>query len=445
MLTEAELRRIADLALAHSKADQTEVLVFDSDSSLTRFANNEIHQNVAERDTGLLVRAVLGKKIGVASLNRTDEAGVRLAVERAAELARFQIDDPEFRSLPSPRAFPRAQGYSERTAAYTPEERARAVGVIVRRAMEQGLVAAGAFSTSIEQMAVANSLGVFCHHASTEANLSTVVMSDSSSGYADRLSRDVDEVDAEAVALEAVDKALRGRNPQSLEPGEYEVVLEEYAVSDVLDFLADLGFSALAVQEERSFMAGRLGQRVMGENVSIWDDGLASDTVPMPFDYEGVPKQRVDLIQQGVARGVVYDTATANREGRESTGHGLPAGSTYGPAPMHLHLAPGSASKEELVRSVRRGLLVTRFWYTRTVHPLSVTVTGMTRDGTFLIEDGEIVAPVRNLRFTQSYLDALGHVELIGRATGLKRTMFSFNRVPALKITRWSFTGATEY
>ena len=445
MLTEQELRRVTDSALAHSQADQTEVVVFDTDSALTRFANNQIHQNVAERDTSLLVRVVYGKKIGVASVNRPDETGARLAVERANDLARFQVDNQEFRSLPSPKPAPRANGYSEATVQFTPEDRARAVSAVLRRALEHDLVAAGAFSTSVSQVAVANSLGVFCHHASTQAQLSSVVMSDTSSGYAARLSQDAEEVDPGAVAQEAIDRALRGKNPQQLEPGEYEVVLEDYAVCDVLDFLAYLGFGAQAVQEGRSFMAGRFGQPVLGQNIGIWDDGLAADTIPIPFDYEGVPRQRVDLIRQGIASAVVYDTTTAAKDGKESTGHSLPAGSTFGPVPLNLHLAPGAATKEDLLGSVRRGILVTRFWYTRTVHPLSVTVTGMTRDGTFLIENGQVVAPIRNLRFTQSYIEALNNVDLIGRETTLQKEFFAYSRVPALKIAKWNFTGVTEY
>jgi len=445
LLSEAELKRITDSVLGRTRADQASVLLFDTDSALTRFANNEIHQNVAERDTGLLVQVVFGKKVGVASINRTDDEGITEVLRRAEELARHQIDNPEFRSLPAPKPFPAvASSFSDVTADCLPERRARGVEVIVRRAMEHGLVAAGAFSTSASQIAVANSLGLFASHRTTEANINTVVMSDSSSGYADRLSFNVNEIDAEAVAAEAVQKALRGRDPKPLEPGLYEVVLEEYAVSDIVDFVSDLGFSALAVQEERSFMVGRLGQRVLGENISIWDDGLANDTIAMPFDYEGTPKQRVNLIERGIACGLLYDTMTAQREGKESTGHGLPPGSVWGPVGMHLHLAPGTASKEELIRSVKRGLLVTRFWYTRTVHPLSITVTGMTRDGAFLIENGEIVTPVSNLRFTQSYLEALNHVDLIGRESQLKQTMYSYNRVPALKIAQWEFTGSSE-
>jgi len=445
MLTEPEIKRALDAALAHSRADQTEVLLFETDAALTRFANNEIHQNVAERDASLLVRLVVGRKIGVASLNRTDEAGARLAVDRASELARFQVDNPDFQSLPGPKPVSPANGYSEATAAFNPEDRARGVAVIVRRALENNLVAAGAFSTNVSQVALANSLGVYRHHRSTHGDLTTVIMSEDSSGYAGQVAMDARDIDPDAVTRVAVDKALRGRNPQAAEPGDYEVVLDEHAVCDVIDFFGYLGFGAKAVQEGRSFMSGRLGERVLGENISIWDDGLAADTIPMPFDYEGVPRRRVELIRDGKAAGIVYDTVTAAKDGKESTGHGLPAGSTFGPVPAHLHLGTGTATKEDLIASVRRGIWVTRFWYTRTVHPLSITVTGMTRDGTFLIENGEIVAPVRNLRFTQSYVEALNSVDLIGREATLEHDFMGFNRVPALKIAKWTFTGATEY
>ena len=222
-------------------------------------------------------------------------------------------------------------------------------------------------------------------------------------------------------------------------------MLDEPAVCDIVDFLAYLGFGALAVQEGRSFMAGHIGEKVLGDNITVWDDGLAADTIPFPFDFEGVPKQRVNLVTNGIAKGLVYDTNTALKDGVASTGHGLPAGNTFGPVPRNLFLAPGTASKEELIRSVKRGIFITRFWYTRTVHPLSITVTGMTRDGTFLIENGEIVAPVRNLRFTQSYVEALNHVDLLGKDAKLQKDMFAYNRVPALKIAKWNFTGVTEY
>ncbi|HWQ29080.1 MAG TPA: metallopeptidase TldD-related protein, partial [Dehalococcoidia bacterium] len=326
-----------------------------------------------------------------------------------------------------------------------PEERAHVVAQICDAAQRAGLVAAGAFRTAAAEIAVANSLGVWAYHRDTTADINTVIMGETSSGHAERWTMDVSEIDGETVAAEAVDRALRSANPRPLEPGEYEVVLLPYAVADLLDYFAYLSFGAQAFQEKRSFMSGRIGERVMGENVTIWDDGLAPDTIPQPFDFEGVPKRKVTFIEDGVARDVVWDSYTAGKEGRESTGHALPAGNTFGPVPSNMFLKPGDATVDDMIADVRRGIFVSRFWYTRPVHPLHVIVTGMTRDGTFLIENGRIVAPIKNLRFTQGYVEALNNVDLIGRETMLTQAIAGVSRVPALKIRKWSFTGATQF
>ncbi len=445
MLGEKELKNIADRILGMSSADQTEVLLFSTTSALTRFANNYIHQNVEQTDIDMRVRSVLGKKIGVASCNELSDDSLRSLVERAETLARHQKENQDFQSLPSPQAAPKVNAFVERTARTGPEERAAVVGQICDASARAGLTAAGAFRTALGEVAVANSLGVFAYHLDTTADINTVVMSETSSGHAGRVSMDVADIDGEAVAREAVDKALRSINPRPLDPGEYEVILEDYAVADLLDFMAYLSFGAQAYQEKRSFMSGRLGEKVMAENVSLWDDGLASDTVPNPFDFEGVPRQRVDFVVDGVARGIVYDSYTAGKEKKQSTGHALPAGMTFGPIPSNMYLGAGNATVDEMVASVKRGIWVSRFWYTRPVHPLNVVVTGMTRDGTFLIEDGKIGAPVKNLRFTQGYVDALNQVELIGRETSLQPAIAGHCRVPALKVRSWNFTGVTEF
>jgi predicted Zn-dependent protease len=253
-------------------------------------------------------------------------------------------------------------------------------------------------------------------------------------------------VNAESIANEAIQKALKARNPTSIEPGDYTVLLEEYAVTDLLDFLAFTSFSALAVQEERSFIKGKFGDKVMDNAVTLWDDGHANGTIPLPFDFEGVPRQAVTFVENGIARGVVYDTATAQRENKASTGHSLPAPNSYGPLALNMLMAPGQVSKHEAIKSVERGIWVTRFWYTRVVHPLKVLITGMTRDGTFLIENGEITRPVRNLRFTTSYLDALNNVRAIGKDVKLFRDDWSSaaRTVPALLVDGFKFTGITE-
>jgi predicted Zn-dependent protease len=289
-----------------------------------------------------------------------------------------------------------------------------------------------------------NSLGVWAYHADATADINAVVMSETSSGYSERWTLDVDNIDGEAIAAEAIDKAQRGASPHALEPGEYDVILEEYAVADLMDYFAYLSFGSQVFLEKRSFMSGRIGDMVMGDNVSIWDDGLSLDGIPAPFDAEGVARRRVDFIDRGISRGVVWDSYYGNKAGQESTGHALPAGETFGAIPGNMFMATGDATKQDMLASTKRGIWVSRFWYTRPVHPLTVVLTGMTRDGTFLIEDGKIVAPVNNLRFTQSYLEAMNHVEAIGSTSMLMPSFGGCCRVPALKVRGWNFTGATE-
>jgi len=410
VLGESGVKKITDRILACSQADQTEVVITVQDSQLTRFANSAIHQNVAERNTRVNVRAVVGKRIGVASTNDLSPGALQRVAETAVAIARLQPENPDFISLPGPTAITPVDAFDEATAAFTPQARAQAVDVICRQAMAEGLVAAGAFSTTVYELAVVNSLGVFAYHPSTEAELNTVTMSDDSSGYAAQVATRAADLDAESLGREAVDKALRSRNPRALEPGRYTVILEPYAVQDFLNLFSYLGFG-----------------------------------LPLPFDFEGQPKQRVDLIRHGVAAAVVYDSYTAGKEGKQSTGHALPPPNTYGPLPLNLFMASGQATLEDMIASTERGLFVTRFWYTRPVHPRLVIVTGMTRDGTFLIERGEIAYPVKNLRFTQSYLDALAQVELVGRERRLLSGLGGGDCVPALKLSEFTFTGVTEF
>jgi predicted Zn-dependent protease len=448
MLGESEVRRIVDTVLRGSRADHTEVEVFSNDSALTRFANNYIHQNVEHTDVDVRVRAVIGQKIGIASANEIDEQSLTRLTARAFELAQHQRENEDFRSLPRPQPISKVDAFVEATARCGPEERAAVVGQVCDASSRAGLTAAGAFHTTSQELALANSLGVFAYGTETQADINTVVMSETSSGHASRVSKDVGDIDGDDVAREAVDKALRGVQPMTIEPGDYEVILEPYAVCDILDFFSYLSFGALAFTEKRSFMSGRLGERVMGENISIWDDGLDERGLPAAFDYEGVPKTRVDFIDRGVAKNVCWDTYFATKAGPDhfSTGHALPAGATIGPLPLHLFMGAGDASIDDMIRDVKRGVYVTRFWYTRTVHPLNVVVTGMTRDGTFLIENGQIAGPVRDLRFTQGYVDALNNVGAVGRA--LKLVLGDIGGgarlVPALKINSWNFTGVKE-
>ena len=435
---QAELKRFVDRLLEASPAQQTEVLVTEWDSALTRFANNGIHQNVAERDVSVRVRVVKDGKTGVASINQLKETAAQDVLRRAIAIADLQPKG-ELVPMPGPAKSQPVEAWSDATASATPEERADFVEAICAKAGRAGLKAFGAFSTGAEQLAIANSLGVFHHHRSTEATINTVVMGEAGSGYADRSAIDVRELDKDSLADEVIDKAQRNQNAQPVEPGDYEVVLEEYAVAEMLEFLSFIGFGALAAQEERSFM--RLGERITGENIDIWDDGLDPSGAPMSFDFEGVPKEKVQLINHGVATGLVYDMQTAQRAGRQSTGHGLPAPNTDGPFAVNLFMAPGKTPKPELTTDIKRGIWVTRFWYVRVVQPKASIITGMTREGTFLIENGKITRPVKDLRFTQSILEALNSTLAISQSTKLQISEYlGASRVPALRLKAFTFT-----
>ncbi|MBI5289008.1 MAG: TldD/PmbA family protein [Chloroflexi bacterium] len=448
MLGEPEVRRIVDTVLNASRADQTEVEVFSNNSALTRFANHSIPPHVEHTDVDVRVRAVIGQKIGIASSNEISPDALARLAARAVELAQHQRENEDFRSLPRPQPVGKVNSFVEATARCGPEERAGVVAQICDASSRAGLTAAGAFHTTAQELALANSLGIFAYNTETQADINTVVMSETSSGYGARVSKDVGDIDGDDVAREAVDAALQGVEPRTVGAGEYEVILAPYAVCDMLDFFSYLSFGALAFMEKRSFMSGRLGERVMGENISIWDDGLDERGLPAAFDYEGVPKQRVNFIEDGVAKNVCWDTYYATKAGPDhfSTGHALPAGATIGPLPLHLFMAPGDAGADDMVKSTKRGIWVSRFWYTRTVHPLNVVTTGMTRDGTFIIEDGKIAGPVRDLRFTQGYVEALNHIDAVGRdpMLVLGDVGGGARLVPALKIAKWNFTGVKE-
>jgi PmbA protein len=439
---------LAEAALAEVMRDgvtEAEALVMAEDSALTRFANSEIHQNVAESNVTINLRVVVGKRVGVASSGRTDAEGIRRLAAKATEIARVVEELDDWGSLPGPteiRGVPAA--YSAATAESTPESRADAARAVIAAADAAGVVAYGSFATSRDSTAVANSNGARAAGTRTTSQLITVSMGpDGGSGYAESAAVDSSTIDAAALGREAAEKARATAEAVSIEPGDYPVVLEEYAVVDLLDMLGYLGFSALAVQEERSFFEA--GKRIGSDLVTIVDDGDDPAGLPLWFDYEGVAKRRVPLVERGVCREVVYDVRTAARDGVASTGHGLPAPNPWGPFPLNMFMEAGDATRDDLIAGLDRGLLVTRFHYTNPVHPKLAIVTGMTRDGTFLVEDGKIVGPVKNLRYTQSYLAALAGTVAVARERKTLKGFLGGVVVPAVRIDGWTFTGGTEH
>jgi predicted Zn-dependent protease len=442
--------------LALVPADEAEATLMVEDQAFTRFANSVIHQNVAQRNTRLAVRAVVDGGVGMALTNNPGQEGQQWVAEQAAATARLQSPDPDFPGLPEGGTIPPAQTYYAATAAGTPGQRAEAVRVIVDAAARFGFTATGAYSSEIGELAIANTAGAAAHARTTLASLRTVV--DASppqgigflTGYADSISRDLSTIDPHAVADRAVGKCALNRDPQPLAAGRYVTVLEEIAVADLLRFLARLGLSAQAVQEGRSFAVGRMGQKVCGDSFTLWDDAADPRGQALPFDWEGVPTQRLSLIADGILEGLAYDSRSAAKEERTSTGHATSRISGFGmpwPAPTHLFIAPGHTPREELIAGVERGVLVTRFHYTHCPDPQRVVATGTTRDGTFLIEDGRIVGALRNLRFTQSVLDAFSSIEALSDTPELHRDWWgsAAHHVPAMRIRDFRFTGGTEF
>ena len=446
--TRDEVGELLDRALALSEAPQTEVVYLGQDSALTRFATNQIHQNVREHDASLQVRVIDEDRIGVASTNRLEEDGIRDVVERAAAIAARSAPNPRAAILPEPdgRTHDPELGFVAATAEAGAELRAEGARAVIDAGEAKGLQSSGSFSTSVMTIAVANTHGIRAQHRSTRAALLTVMMdgfaSGAASGYAHAGSPDVREIDAAALGEVAARKGDQMRGAGELEPGEYEVILEEEAVAGLLEYLSFIGFSGLAHEEGRSFMD--LGKRVMGENVSIWDDGADATGLPAPIDFEGVVRRRVDLITDGVASAVVHDAATGARSGTGSTGHGLPAPNTFGPMASNVFMAAGQTPRDELIANVKRGVWVTRFHYINPVHPKKAILTGMTKDGTFLIEDGRISRPLLNFRFTQSIPEAFSDVRAASIETKLvPGEFFGANRCPALHLGSFNFTGVT--
>ena len=446
--THGEATELLEHVLSRSDAPQTEVLYIGQDSALTRFANNQIHQNVREHDASLQVRVIDDGRIGVASTNHLDDGGIADVLVRATAIAARSAPNPNAAVLPEPEdtEYDAELGYVDATAEAGADLRGEGARAVIAAGEAQGLDTSGSFSTSVMTLAVANSKGVRALHRSTRSALLTVMMdgfaSGAASGYAHAGSPDVRDIDAAALGAEAAEKGDRMRGAEVLEPGEYEVILEEYAVAGLLEYLAYIGFSGLAHEEGRSFM--ELGSPVMGENVSIWDDGHDASGYPAPVDFEGVVRQRVDLIRGGVANAVVHDAATGARAGTGSTGHGLPAPNLIGPMPMNLFMAPGSTAREDLLGGVQRGIWVTRFHYINPVHPKKAILTGMTKDGTFLIEGGKISRPLLNFRFTQSIPEAFSNVKAASDRTKLlPGEFFGSARVPAIHLGSFNFTGTT--
>ncbi|MFH1008785.1 MAG: TldD/PmbA family protein [Candidatus Latescibacterota bacterium] len=441
MMDRTAAQRILEQVMTHSESDETEAALSSCDSALTRFAESVIHQNVAEHDVGLTVRAIVGQRIGAASTNRLDEESLRRVVRDAAEIARFAPEDAALLPRIGPQRYQEANAYDTGTdpASYGPEARASAVSDAIGQAGKNGLTAAGAFSNEAKSIAVANSKGAFAYHCGTSANFSMTAMAADSSGWAEGEARALSEIDPGRVGQIAIEKALASQKPRAIEPGTYPVILEPAAVEGIVGWMM-LSFNALEVAEGRSFLTGRVGTQIAGESITLSSDPYHPLHRGAPFDGEGMPKRRLTLIEQGIAKDLACDRVTAKKSGVAATGHSAGGRSANGAWPSHLVLEGGDATVEEMIRSTKRGILVTRFWYENILDRMKLIITGMTRDGLFWIEDGKVQYPIQNFRFNQSVPEFLNCVEMMSSPV-----LVAGMAAPAMKVRRFHFTSGTAF
>jgi PmbA protein len=465
MLTKELAADIFDRIRRFSSADEVEAIFTGSRFALTRFANNTIHQNVEEENSVVSIRTNFAGRTARATTNQFDDESLQRAVAASENLARVQAPDPDLLPMPDAlEALGRTGGtpvaplfrFFEQTAAITPADRAEVVRGIVSVAGKHNLTTAGIYSTSESEEGIFNCRGVANWHRQTLAEISITMLGDDSSGWQKANSPDVRNLDPKWLGETAAQKAVESAHPREIAPGKYTVILEPAAVLDIVGFMF-WDYSGVAILDQRSFLNDRIGTKLFGENINICDDVAHPLQAGSPFDGEGLRRQRVQLVEDGVVRRVVYARATAQKMKKseyaakvgtiEPTGHGFPLPNEVGEMPMNIvfGVPEKSRSVEEMIAATERGVLVTRLWYIREVDPYEKIVTGMTRDGTFLVENGKVQCGLRNFRFNQSLISMLSNVEAMSipvRACGEE----SFDMVvPAMTVREFNFTEATKF
>lgn len=461
MLTKDQAADIFSRIKKHSTADEIEGLFYGGRSALTRFANNTIHQNVAEENYGVSVRTVFGGRTARATTNRFDDQTLKDVVKASEDLAKVQEPDADLLPMPDAGEGTRAtQAVPSRhfaeTAAVMPEQRAEGVGQIVSIARKHKLTTAGIFSSAESVEGIFNSRGLSHWHTQTSAEISITMLAPDSSGWQKSNSPNVRNLNPQALAEIAAKKAVESAKPREIAAGKYTVILEPSAVLDMVGFMF-FDFGGLSLLDQRSFLSNRIGTNLLGENISIYDDVTHPLQLGPWFDGEGVHRQKIQLVENGVVKRLVYARATAEKMRKseysdkvgpvEPTGHGFPIPNEMGEGPMNIVFAPPHDPKtvEQMIASTERGILVTRLWYIREVDPYEKILTGMTRDGTFLVENGKVICGVRNFRFNQSLIEMLSKVDQMStpvRTSGEE----SFDMVvPAMKVRGFNFTEVTKF
>ena len=432
--TKEEARKILEKALSFSKADTCEINLSGYNSGNIRYARNTVSTSGYSSNQSLAVQSSFGKKSGTATIDEFDDASLEKVVRRAEELAQLSPENPEFMEPLGPQMYDEAITYSESTAKVTPEYRAEVASSSIVPAAAKDVTAAGFLNDSAGFNAMINSKGLFAYNQSTDVDFTVTMRTNdgTGSGWVKRDFNDVDKFDADEAAKTAIDKAVLSREAKAIEPGKYTVILEPAASADLLRNMFR-SLNARSADEGRSFMSApdgknKIGEKIVDERVNIYSDPLNPEVPTATWNGEGQPIKKTSWIENGVVKNLAYDRFWAKEKGVEPV-----------PFPSNAIMTGGDASLEELIKSTKKGILVTRLWYIRSVDPQTLLYTGLTRDGTFYIENGEIKYPVKNFRFNESPIIMLNNLETLG-----KQVRIDGNLIPYMKVRDFTFTSLSD-
>jgi len=440
ILTEAEAKALLQKVLKYSKADTCEANILGEQRGNIRYARNEVSTSGGLINQNLTVQSSFGKKVGTASIDEFDDASLEKCVRRAEELAQLAPENPEFMGVLEPQKYMKSNGFFESTANVDPAKRADAVAVSLQQTRDKNLVGAGFLDDVRGYSAIMNSKGLFAYYPSTNVNFSLTVRTEDGqgSGYVIRGFSDFDKLDTKTATQIAVQKCLGSVDARALEPGKYTVILEPTAASVLLENIF-FNLDARSTDEGRSFLSkpggkSKLGEKIVDERVTVYSDPANPELPASPWSDDGRAQEKINWIEKGVVKNLAYSRFWAKEKGVKAT-----------PFPNNVIMAGGTSSLEEMIKSTKRGILVTKLWYIRTVDPQTLLLTGLTRDGTFFIEDGKIKYPVKNFRFNESPIIMLNNLEALGKPERTVSTESDRNYlIPPMKIREFTFTSLSD-
>ncbi len=423
-----------------------EIIATEVKSELTRFAESYIHQNVAETNLNLIAKVINEDRISAVEMNSIDESTISKNIEKAIEVTKITPKLDYHYQLLKPQSYKIKSKYSKDTANFTPLNRAQLVSQLIKEVNKKGYEAAGAFTTEESTLLVANSEGVFAFDRGTKVDFNCVITRDNSTAYTSFIDSDINNFNINKITDELLGTALKNVEQIEIDPGVYTVILSPEAVSEILNYTGYTAFNGKMIMENKSFVSHNRGKKIFPETINISDDPFDELTMPLPFDLVGYPREKIDLIKDGVVKDGVYDHLTALKYNKKCTGNTLPPEhASFGALPFNLVMKEGSNSVEEMISSTKKGIYISRFHYVNILNPMSIQLTGMTRNGTFLIEDGKLGRAIKNMRFNTSVIDMLKAVDMISKERQTKSGFIGPTVAPYLRTNNFTFSSKTSF